>query len=69
MAWAVKNERTTLIRERVREAEKLLLETDAAMAEISERTGFANPANFTNGFRYVHGITPTEWRKRKRGSA
>jgi AraC-like DNA-binding protein len=64
--WAVKNERTTLIRRRVREAEDLLSDTNATMAEIAKRTGFANPANFTNGFRKVHGVTPTEWRKRKR---
>ena len=64
--WAVKNERDALFRKRVREAEKLLSDTSATMAEIAERTGFANPGNFTNGFRKVHGITPTEWRQRQR---
>jgi AraC-like DNA-binding protein len=64
--WAVANARRTLTRERVTQAEALLAESDATMTEIAERTGFANPANFTNGFRKVHGITPSEWRKRVR---
>ena len=63
--WAVNNERETITRQRVREAEKLLLETDATLVEISEQVGFAQASGLTQGFRRVHGMTPSEWRKNK----
>lgn len=34
-----------------------------ALAEISERLGFSDPANFNRAFRRWQGMTPGQWRK------
>ena len=44
---------------------KLLLKNDSLSAsEIAYRTGFCNPAYFTNTFRRKTGLTPKSWRKK-----
>lgn len=52
-----------ILRHRLREA-KLLLQSDTlTVAEVAYRTGFCNPAYFTNTFRRETGVTPKAWRK------
>ena len=34
-----------------------------SISEIAFRTGFFNPAYFTNTFRCVTGLAPKSWRK------
>ena len=40
---------------------KYLRETDLSISEISYKTGFNNPAYFTNCFKKVHKISPSEY--------
>ena len=50
--------------ERFEREAKLLLQSDAlTVAEVAYRTGFCNPAYFTNSFRRETGVTPKAWRK------
>ncbi|MBD0383005.1 helix-turn-helix transcriptional regulator [Paenibacillus sedimenti] len=48
---------------RMREAERLLMETDGTMTEIAERIGCGNPNYFTKLFKQYKGITPSRFRK------
>lgn len=47
---------------RLREAEKLLLTTDASVTDIALRVGFSSPAYFIARFRQAKGITPHRFR-------
>lgn len=49
------------------ESEKMLAETDLAIAEIAMRLGYNEPTNFTKFFKSMCGITPREFRKRLKG--
>lgn len=49
---------------RLGEACRLLLETDATVAEIAYRVGFGNLSNFNQCFRQARGTTPREFRRR-----
>ena len=51
-----------ILRQRLNIAKKLLAEDTLSIAEIAFRTGFCNPAYFTNTFRQATGQTPKSWR-------
>ena len=51
---------------RMKEASRLLLETNAPVLEIAGRFGYENGSKFAHAFRSVIGVTPTEYRKRNR---
>jgi transcriptional regulator GlxA family with amidase domain len=48
---------------RVREAAKLLLQTDASIDAIAEQTGFPNRAHFSRVFKQVTGAAPAGFRR------
>lgn len=48
---------------RVRQAERLLEETDASLAEIAYRTGFSDQSHFTRIFKQHTGQTPGQYRR------
>lgn len=52
-----------ILRERIAEAKRLLIETDLTIAEISERLAFCSQSYFTKSFTEVEGMTPGEYRK------
>lgn len=47
---------------RMREARRLLVETDFSIAEIAERTGFDDPLYFSRCFRRAAGVPPSQYR-------
>ncbi len=52
-----------LLRYRVEQGCKLLLETDKTVAEISDGIGFSDIKNFHYTFKRVTGMTPNEYRR------
>ena len=48
---------------RLKEAKRLLDETDMKINEISEAVGYDNDKHFMNTFKGVFSVTPTEYRK------
>lgn len=52
-----------MMKKRIERAEKLLLETDISIEEISAQTGFSSAAYFTANFKRQKGITPLKFRK------
>lgn len=48
---------------RMREARKLLAETDMKIIEISQKVGYDNEKHFMKMFKSTYGISPTEYRK------
>lgn len=48
---------------RMMEAERLLIESDAAMTHIAESVGYDNPSNFARAFKQFTGMSPREYRK------
>ena len=53
-----------IMRQRIDMAKRLLKNDSLSVSEIAYRTGFCNPAYFTNTFRRATGLTPKDWRKR-----
>ncbi|XEC93969.1 helix-turn-helix domain-containing protein [Paenibacillus tarimensis] len=51
-----------LLQVRVREAKRLLRQTDKRVYEIASEVGFANSDYFVSQFEKVEGKTPTEYR-------
>lgn len=51
---------------RMKEARRLLLETDAKIEAISRTVGFHDDGYFRRRFRRAHGIAPAAWRARNR---
>lgn len=51
---------------RMKEARRLLLETDAKIEAISRSVGFHDDGYFRRRFRRAHGIAPNAWRERNR---
>lgn len=49
--------------ERIRIAQRLLLQTSQPIQEISAELGFSNSANFSSAFREFTGMTPSQFRK------
>lgn len=56
-----------LLNERLRAAKHLLQHSDAPIAEIAQKSGFATHAHFSARFRERMGVTPAEYRRRARG--
>lgn len=48
---------------RMREAKKLLSDTDMRIIEISQKVGYDNEKHFMKLFKSTYGISPTEYRK------
>jgi DNA-binding response OmpR family regulator len=49
--------------ERIRQASRLLTETDQSIQDIAEQVGFQNAANFATAFRERIGVTPRDYRR------
>lgn len=49
---------------RIRETQRLLVETELSVAEIAQRTGFGDPLYFSRCFRRITGLPPTHYRSR-----
>jgi AraC family transcriptional activator of pyochelin receptor len=54
-------------RERLREAERCLRETDLSITEIAHAAGFCSSSHFCGFFRREHGLSPRAFRARGRG--
>ena len=52
-----------ILRQRLDLARRLLRGGSLSVAEIAFRTGFCNPAYFTNTFRRATGLSPRAWRR------
>lgn len=48
---------------RVRHAEVLLRSTDMSIAQVAEKSGFAEIRTFNRAFKKQHGVSPTAYRK------
>lgn len=55
-----------IMNERVKQAKKLLVETDERINRIGELVGYLTPHSFTRVFKAAEGITPAEYRGRYR---
>ena len=53
-------------RKRLHDAARYLAETDFSVAEIAERTGYADQSRFSAAFKKHFGIYPTEYRRQNR---
>lgn len=51
-----------LIRARLERGRRLLLTTDASVAEVSDRVGFKDVAHFSRSFRTHFGVSPSRYR-------
>lgn len=60
--------RELLERIRLDHVRRWLSDTDAAVEEIAERTGYSYPEYLTVAFKRVEGVTPRAWRMRRRMS-
>lgn len=56
-----------LSRARVREAERLLLTSDAPITQIAIDVGIGSLQHFSTLFRRINGDSPSEWRTKRRG--
>lgn len=52
--------------QRVRQAQRMMLETEESLGQIALECGFSDQAHFTNVFRRTTGTTPGAWRRAKR---
>jgi AraC family transcriptional regulator len=57
-----------LVRQRLRRAERYMLETDASLSEIALQCGFTDQAHLSKHFRQHTGRTPGSWRRARRTS-
>ncbi len=58
-----------LKRERINQAKRLLLETDDAIAEIADQTGYYDQFYFSRDFKKMTQLSPSAYRKRERTPA
>jgi transcriptional regulator GlxA family with amidase domain len=49
---------------RMRDARRLLVETDLSIAEVARHTGFEDPLYFSRSFRKLAGVSPRLYRER-----
>ena len=49
---------------RVKQADKMLVETDLSLEEIAARVGFSHPKQLKNQFLKLNGISPSEYRRK-----
>jgi AraC family transcriptional regulator len=52
-----------LVRQRIKEAQRLLASTNVPLSEIAVRLGFADQSHFTRRFRNATGATPAQFRR------
>lgn len=52
-----------LTERRLREARRLLADTDLTVAEVARRVGYRDGGYFVRRFRTAHGVTPAAWRR------
>ncbi|HVP57476.1 MAG TPA: AraC family transcriptional regulator [bacterium] len=55
--------------ERIRIAKDLLVSDGGLVKEIASRVGFRNPNYFTRRFRAMEGLSPTTYRRQRRGNS
>ncbi len=55
-----------LMRLRIREASRLLTETDTSIDEIASQLNFSSTAHFSRSFKTIAGLKPTSYRKQQR---
>ena len=55
--------RETLHTIRMRRAAELLRESALPVAQIGQRVGYRQPAQFAKAFRRYHGVSPSQWRE------
>ena len=53
-----------LLQRRIRESRFLLAQTDHTLSHIAQILGFSSPSYFSQCFRRVEGMSPTEYRRR-----
>ena len=56
-----------LISRRIQESRFLLCETDHTLSQIAQILGFSSLSYFSQSFRRLEGVSPMEYRKRRRG--
>lgn len=61
--------RDVLTRMRMRQAARLLRETDLPVAEVARQVGYSQPAQFAKAFRRLHGQVPSVYRSSPRPPA
>lgn len=54
--------REEIERVKLEHARRLIESTDFTLAEIALRSGFEQPQRFSERFRAVHGVSPSEWK-------
>lgn len=57
-----------LISRRIEESRFLLRETDHSISQIAQILGFSSLSYFSQSFRRLEGVSPVEYRRRRRGS-
>src|SRR5262249_3285568 len=57
-----------LAQRRLREAARLLSETDLALAQVAERVGYAAEASFSRAFKRFSGRSPAGYRPAQRAA-
>lgn len=55
-----------LSEERMKEAKRILLDTEYTVAEVAYHLNFRNPHNFSRFFKKEEGLTPSEYREREK---
>ncbi|GMK39281.1 hypothetical protein PCCS19_23350 [Paenibacillus sp. CCS19] len=55
-----------IIQERIQEARRMLEETEYKISDIAEKVGYASLGSFSNLFKRVVGVTPQQYRAKKR---
>jgi AraC-like DNA-binding protein len=53
---------------RMSEARRRLRDTDASVESIADQVGYADATHFIRTFRRAHGMTPRDWRERRRAA-
>jgi LacI family transcriptional regulator len=56
-----------ICRLRVRRLERLLIDSDEPLSILAESCGFVDTEQMRRNFQQLHGITPSEYRKKQRG--
>ncbi len=55
-----------LMNYRMIKAAELLAGTERPINEIGQSVGYENPLHFSRAFKTIYGVSPRDWRKRKR---
>jgi AraC family transcriptional regulator len=57
-----------VVERRLKRAQELMLATDEPLCEIALAAGFADQSHLTKTFHNAGGVTPSGWRRNRRGS-